>query len=345
MALVQRVASLVRLLASLLLDFNNKFLLSAKASHGTLLVECMGASIEELAGSPVTRAGQQGNETSSRKATLHYLSNEQLHCYLEQYCMDTCQTQSLTQVKQMVSESVRQLPSALGSQRVTPLVMVYKHSEDGHESFATTVLGVEAVTETAQEGAELLLKILNDAQMNRCQMIEVNLSSSEIIAFDADPRSFATLLVDDVAGQRAPNIAPEHPIGSTRRQVQAERNAQELKLFQETRKVKCKECGTPKSRDAFSTQQTRRPRTAHCIQCVEAASNRLMMDLPGCDPWTPRKREEAEAAFDGVPISAGMARDAEAVGYQQMIPAFYKEFMAVINSFAAAKFEAEGASA
>eukprot|EP00961_Rhodomonas_salina_P184191 2487200-Rhodomonas_salina.1 len=186
------------------------------------------------------------------------------------------------------------------------------------------------MTRTAKEGEEMLRKLLNDAQLNRCQMIEVNLSSSEVVVFDADPRSFASVVVEETP-------RPSPPPSNSSQQKAGNPNSKQ---------VKCNECGTLKGSDAFSKQQLKRPKTARCISCIDAANKPpLMMDLPGCAPWTPELRQEAEAKFKGLPVSPDMDRDSEAVAYQKMIPHFYKEFMSVINCFAAAKFKAEGKGA
>lgn len=280
MALVQGAARAVRFLASILMDYNTVHGSSATASGkgvGKIVVECLGDSLEKLVGSEV-------NSTKPRIVTLHYLTNKQFPAYLEKYCEATSQTAQLAQIRQLVPAAIDELKKNMKGHRITPLVMVYKHTQDGPMSHGFTTSGVQATTETAQEAADLMREILDDAGLRNCQMLQIDLTSGNVMAFDADAKSF------DLPPIGAPSSALPS-IGEDQDAAQGKATLQ------------CQSCGEHKPKTAFSKAQLKHKAKARCAACVAAS-----VDGDGASTATPDAASLTGASAKKPPGADMMAR-------------------------------------
>lgn len=309
LALVQGVSRAVRFLAAILMDYNQVHgaLANSGKGVGKIVVECLGDNLEKL-------VGTEANLTKPRIITLHYLTNKQFPGYLEKYCEATSQTAQLTEIRQMVPAAIEELKKNMKGNRITPLVMVYKHKQDGAESYGFTTSGVQALTPEARESADLLKEILDDAGLRNCQMMQIDLSSGNVMAFDADAKSF------DLAS--AANALPT--IGENNNSEASGKS-----------KLQCQGCGEIKSKEAFSKAQLKVKAKARCADCVagKMAGPSLSSSL-------------APPAEDGDTIAPLPTKKVSVADQlMQQTQRFVAEFFQVLQPFAAAKSASTGKGA
>jgi len=242
-SLVQGAAKAVRFLASMLLDYNQVH--GTSGDQGKIVVECVGDSLEKL-------VGTEADFTRPRVVTLHYFTSSQFPTYLEKYCEGTAQTAQLSQLRQLVPAAYAALQKDAGANRITPMVLVYKHKQDGEDSFGFTTSAVPALTEDARESSDVMKEILDDAGLRNCQMMQVDLTSGNVMAFDADARRFKHTAITTKSA--LPAIGENSTQGSTGKS-----------------KLLCQGCAELKDKSCYSKAQLKAKAKARCSECV--ASN------------------------------------------------------------------------